>query len=337
MALDADCYTATITKDGNPITTVADRGRYLLTFTANNSKGYYGEKSISIYVMTGLSGNGTKENPYLIGDATDWEKFADNISSGTNAYKYYKLAADITDIETMVGTSEKMFCGTFDGNGKTLSLSMTTDGSEYTAPFRYVNGATIVRLHTTGSVDAGNQKDAAGLIGCSNGTVTITSCRSSVAISSRVNGDGTHAGFMGVLNSGEVTFTDCLFDGSITGAVTTNCGGFVGWRNGTLIFNNCLMAGTMTLISNEGSATFSRNHATKTITCYYRNDYGDDQGTAVGSMTNAELATALGYRWEVSGSDVLPIIDPYNLAWATVSGLESNFMTTAMPLQSAIL
>lgn len=84
----------------------------------------------------------------------------------------------------MVGTSEHKFCGTFLGNGKTLTLNLTTDNSEFTAPFRYVDGATIKDLHTAGNVNGGNQKYATGLIGYSEGTVNITACRSSVAISS---------------------------------------------------------------------------------------------------------------------------------------------------------
>ena len=331
-ALDADCYTATITKDGNAVTTVADKGRYSLTIIGNTSKGYYGGKSINFYVMADLSGSGTQETPYLIDDAADWEKFAANINGGTNADKYYKLTADIVGIESMAGTSTNKFSGTFDGNGKTLTLSLTTVGSENTAPFRYVDGATISRLTTAGYVNGGNQKNATGLIGNSVGTVNITACRSSVAINSSVSGDGTHGGFIGVA-SGTVTFTNCLFDGSITGNNTINCGGFVGWRNGTLTFNNCLMAGTMTLSTTSGSATFNRNGSSTLNTCYYRNDYGGSQGTAVGSMTNAELAAALGSSWEVIGSDVLPIMGDKDLATATISGVSATYNYNGTPIE----
>ena len=338
-ALSADCFTAIITKDGNAVSTVADKGRYTLSILGDNSKGYYGAKNIYFYVMADLSGSGTQESPYLISDAADWEKFAANISSGTNTSGYYQLTADITGVESMAGTSTNRFCGTFDGNGKTLTLSLTTDGSEYTAPFRYVgSGATITRLTTAGYVSAGNQKYATGLIGSSEGTVSITACRSSVAISSdrssESNKDATHGGFIGVQGNGAVTFTNCLFDGSITDAAATNCGGFVGWRsNGTLTFDYCLMAGTMTLSTTDGSATFNRNGSSTATTSYYRTAYGDVQGNAVGTMNNADLATALGSGWEVIGSDVLPIMGDKDLATATISGVSATYNYSGTPIE----
>jgi uncharacterized repeat protein (TIGR02543 family) len=324
--LDADCYTATITKDGNAVTTVTDKGCYTLILTGNNSKGYCGEMSINFYVMAALSGNGTADEPYRIGDIVDWERFAVNINAGTDADKYYKLTADIDDIETMVGTSDHKFCGTFLGGGHTLTLNLTTDGNDYTAPFRYVNGATIKCLHTAGSVNGGNRKFAAGLIGSSEGTVTVASCRSSAAITSSISGDATHGGFIGTA-SGTVTFTNCLFDGSITDATATNCGGFVGWRNGSLTFNNCMMAGTMAISSTNGSATFNRNGSSTLNNCYYKTAYGDVQGTQT-SATGSDLQALLGSGWQVSGSSVVPIMDSNNLVIATVSGIDSYYIRT---------
>ena len=49
--LNADCYTASITKGGTPVTTVTDKGSYILTLTGNNSKGYYGSKSVCFNVL----------------------------------------------------------------------------------------------------------------------------------------------------------------------------------------------------------------------------------------------------------------------------------------------
>ena len=284
-----------------------------------------------------ITGHGTLNDPYVLNTADDWATFANKNNADTywGSNVYVKLS-DTWDnsgsaVTTMVGTSGHKFCGTFLGNAKTLTLNLTTDNSEFTAPFRYVDGATIKFLHTAGTVNGGNQKYATGLIGSSEGTVKITACRSSVAISSNrsseSNKDATHGGFIGVA-SGSVTFTNCLFDGSITDAAATNCGGFVGWRNGSLTFNNCLMAGTMTLSSTSGSATFNRNGSSTLNHCYYKTAYGDVQGTAVGTMTDTELAAALGSGWEVSGNSVVPITDVKNLGSATVSGIRKNYPYT---------
>ena len=227
-----------------------------------------------------------------ISSTEEWNTFASSVNSGTTySGQTVTLAADIT-ITTMAGTSDHKFSGTFNGSGHTLTLNLTTDGSEFTAPFRYAKGATIKFLNTAGTIYGNNQKYATGLIGSTEGTVNITACRSSVAItsdrSSEDNKDATHGGFIGVA-SGTVTFTNCLFDGSITDAAATNCGGFVGWRNGSLTFNSCLMAGTMTLSSTSGSATFNRNNSSNTTlnNCYYKTPIGTAQGT---QATTAELA-----------------------------------------------
>ena len=291
-------------------------------------------------VWATITGSGTKTDPYVLNDAADWATFANQ--DNANTYWGSNVNVKLSDtwdnsssgVTAMVGTDGSRFCGTFDGNGKTLKLALTADGSQITAPFRYVNGATFKFLHTAGSVNGGNQKFASGLIGLSIGTVNIISCRSSVAITSdrssnEIDKDATHGGFIGVPD-GTVTFTNCLFDGSITDAAATNCGGFVGWRNGTLTFNNCLMAGTMTLSSTDGSATFSRNNGEKTTLnhCYYKTSYGTVQGEAVGETSNTTLITSkyLGSGWEISGENVVPIMNQYNVATFTVSGLKNNYL-----------
>ena len=333
--LAADCYVATITKDGNAVTTVTEKGRYTLTITGEGSKGYCGGVSIDIFVMSALGGSGTVDAPYLIGDGADWERFALNISTGTDADKYYQLTADIDGIETMVGTNDHKFSGTFYGGGHTLTLNLTADGSEYTAPFRYVNGATIKCLHTAGTVDGAGQKYASGLIGQSEGAVTVASCRSSVAITSSISGDGTHGGFIGT-SGGTVTFTNCLFDGSISGDGTTNCGGFVGWRNATLTFTNCLMAGTMAISQTDGSALFNRNGSSTLTNCYYdaSKSYGAiaTQGTATDTATAAELQALLGSGWEVNGERVVPVMDVRNLSIATLSDVDTYYIRTGIEI-----
>nr|MCR5138735.1 hypothetical protein [Bacteroidaceae bacterium] len=282
------------------------------------------------YIVTGYSFAGS------IATAEDWDTFAASVSAGANYEGMtVTLVNDIT-VSTMVGTSDHKFSGTFYGGGHTLTLSLTADGSDYTAPFRYVSGATIACLHTAGTVDGAGRMFASGLIGQSEGAVTVASCRSSVAITSSISGDGTHGGFIGT-SGGTVTFTNCLFDGSIAGSNTTNCGGFVGWRNATLTFNNCLMAGTMAISQTDGSALFNRNGSSTLTNCYYdaSKSYGAiaTQGTATAPATAAELQALLGSGWEVSGSSVVPITDVRNLATATISGVDTYYIRTGIEIK----
>ena len=231
-------------------------------------------------------------------------------------------------ITTMAGTEAHPFRGSFNGNGKTLCLSLET-AEQYVAPFRYVENASFHMLHTTGTIRVA-RKDAGGIISLANGTVSLTACRSSVEIISTVSGDGTHGGLVGASNN-SLTFVNCLFDGSISGANTTCCAGFVGWRNNTVIIQNCLMGGTMS-VSATDSATFSRNLGVTVENSYYRSSFGAVQGTAVGDMTNAELAAALGSGWSVVNGEVLPIMNAKDVGGATVSGVDRYVKYTGDPI-----
>ncbi|MBR1444322.1 MAG: InlB B-repeat-containing protein, partial [Firmicutes bacterium] len=290
------------------------------------------ETAATVYAAGTLSGVGTQSSPYLINNAADWETFAESVYNDGTTYEgqYIKLTANIS-VSKMVGTSSNKFKGTFDGAGHTITLDLSTDGGEYTAPFRYVNGAAIKRLHTAGTVNGGNQKYAAGLIGSTDGTVNIVACQSNVTITSNrseeSNKDATHGGFIGVA-SGTVTFNNCFFDGSITDTSATNCGGFVGWRNGTLAFINCLMSGTMSLSSTDGSATFNRNGSSTLNNCYYKTAYGDVQGTQT-SKTGGDLKALLGNGWTVDNNgNAVPDINDNNFYLAEITNVDSSYLLT---------
>lgn len=252
-----------------------------------------------------------------IRSAADWDSFVSNVASGTSySGQTVVLAADLT-VTTMAGDSSHRFSGTFYGGGHTLTLNYTA-AADGCAPFLYLDGATIKGLRVAGSISTG-YKFAAGVAAHCYGDCKIQNCISSVTVTSSVSGDGTHAGFVAVEDSGTLNITNCLFDGSITGGSTTNCGGFVGWRNGTLCFTDCLMAGSMSLSSPSGSATFSRNGATLD-NCYYRTAYGDVQGTQ-SSAEGSALLDLLGSGWALSGSAVVPDMGADNLMLAAIDGV----------------
>lgn len=266
----------------------------------------------------GLSGSGTAAAPYLISSTADWDTFAAAVSGGTTYEgEIVKLTDDISGITTMAGTSDHRFKGTFIGGGHTLTVNYTARGNDC-APFLYIEGATINTLKVAGNISTG-YKYAAGIAAHGYGNSTIKNCWSSVAITSSVNGDGTHAGFVAVQEAGLLGITNCFFDGSITGSSTINCGGLVGWRNATLTFTNCLMAGTMGISQTDGSALFNRNGGSTLANCYYdgNKDYGSitKQGTST-TATGEALREKLSSGWEVSDNKVVPIMSSTNLAIA---------------------
>ena len=278
-----------------------------------------------------IKGAGTSLNPYLIADSLDWVAFADSVTNGVSYDgKYFRMTADIT-VSKMAGLDDKRFMGTFDGGCHTMTLKNLSSSTETCAPFRYVNGATIKNLHTTGTIIAGshssNDKYRSGIVGNSGGRVVIDNCWSSVIITTSINGDGTHGGFVGV-NDGILTITNSLFDGTISGSNTYANSGFVGWTGDhRLVINNCLMAGVMNVKSTNG-ATFARGNSNNTASniivtnSYYVTSYGTIQGTAVGEMTNEDLLGALGSVWEIKDEKVVPVMNYQNLYTATVAGLE---------------
>ena len=283
--------------------------------------------------LWGIDGDadGSSEHPYIITTTAGWFHLAGNVAAGKSySDKYFQLGAGIS-ISTMVGTSDHPFSGHFNGNGNTLDIDIISVG-EYTAPFRYVSGATITGLHTTGTVTT-SHKCATGLVGRHDGDVTISDCRSSVTIASSIYDDGTHGGFAAT-GSGTVTIEGCLFDGVICcniATLTNKCGGFVGWRSGTVNISNSLYAPAavpegkyaIKTDKNDGCATFARNGADIT-NCYYTQTLGDAQGKACHSITAGENVTidglGAGTEYSVSGITAYPTGIKYNDVYYAGSG-----------------
>ena len=286
-----------------------------------------------------------KWNPHpapdlVIHSASEWDDFVNDVNMYRNLYrgKVVKLAADIS-VSTMVGTETCPFCGTFDGDGHTLTVHLNST-EQYLAPFRYADGVTICNLTVAGDITT-SAKFAGGVVAHMTGTSGIAHCISNVTLNSSVNGDGTHGGFIAIVQKGATTITDCLFNGKFLMPNTTDCGGFVGWTdsdNGaTVAINNCFFSATAISVSGN---IFARAHdmSSVTITNSYNNCYsnlfngGQNHYT---SATGAALQALLGDGWEVNGDAVVPKIrgiyeNIVNLTFpdVTVSNATANVTTT---------
>ena len=284
-------------------------------------------------------------DPYPIYTTEQWNLLAERVNSGAyNGYNnyFFKLMADIT-VTTMVGDSRShAFKGIFDGNGHTLTFTYTDNSSsDYCAPFRYINGATIEYLHVAGTIVKSNGKKAGGLVGLAEGDNTITNCRSSVDIQFNKNGDVSSGGFIGELRyGGTTTFTNCLFDGKLQGTNAYKWGGFIGWvakTDGlcTANFNNCLFNPELVSIdvndSDDNSENFARHDGDVNITNSYRKyTIKGTQGTEVpSSWSNEQLRTALGEAWEVKNNQVVPIMTLYLFSGAGNSASSPYLITSA--------
>jgi|GEM_PF-2664134 len=142
----------------------------------------------------------------------------------------YYLTQDVTVSAPLGGGSA--FTGTLDGNGHTVTLSVT-GSSNNAGLFGQIGGSGIVKnLTISGSLSGGNEVGA--LAGSNAGTV------SNVTTSATISGSGTVGGIVGN-NTG--TLTDCSSTGAIS-SVGNNLGGIAGSSSGNLY--HCYSAGTIT-------------------------------------------------------------------------------------------
>ena len=272
-----------------------------------------------------LSGSGTAADPYLIGSDADWETFVSYINDkgGQYRYSYYKLTADI-NVTSMVGKNDdtNAFKGIFDGNGHTMTLNLTTDGSSnFFAPFRYVGGSTFKRLHIAGKITS-NSYYVASLVGHHRwSTLNIYNCWSSVDIVCTKKTDNSfNAGFVGYSYDSNININNCRFDGSLQGAETGGWSGFVGQRisnSSSTNISNCLFAPTQLTVATNNSNTFAYNSYVITNS-YYTKLLGKAQGTAVGTMADSELLNSLGKGWEKRGDKIVPVFDIKNLSTGSI-------------------
>ena len=150
---------------------------------------------------------------YLISEPGELAWLARLINGGIDAKDHTnakaKLTADLdfsayTDYNwTPIGTADKPFGGTFDGNSHTIS-GLKSSGADHAGLFGYADGAAISKLIVKGCYFSGKESAAAmcGSVGA-NG-VTFDSCGS---YDNKLTGTST-AGFAGA-SDGEVTLNRC--------------------------------------------------------------------------------------------------------------------------------
>ena len=235
------------------------------------------------------------DNYFTIRTAEDWETFINNASNYSG--KTVQLATDdiIVTAGTMV-TSDNPFKGTFDGGGHTITCNIDNAGTagdvRYigTAPFSYIQDATIKNLKVTGTVKGGNH--CAGLVGLAAGTNTITNCEVDVYVTCSSTNCG---GILGHGQSSATTITNCLYSGSITGG-TAAVGIICGWSDsgGSTTITNCLANGTYTT---TGTVEMIKGNGTNSATnCHQKNN-----------ESTSDLVSTLGSdNWEVSGNYAVP-------------------------------
>lgn len=123
-------------------------------------------------------GSGTSSDPYIISDATELRKLADDVESGkTYRDEYFKMTADVIINRNVLNSSGSLngseasleqwkpigkgatpFCGTFDGNGHTISgIYINKEQRDSLGLFGYLAG-TLMNLTLDDSYINGNNR-----------------------------------------------------------------------------------------------------------------------------------------------------------------------------------
>ncbi|MCR5013230.1 MAG: fibronectin type III domain-containing protein, partial [Bacteroidales bacterium] len=219
-----------------------------------------------------------------------WDQFVSHWNNDDHFTSTTITLMDDISVSTMVGTGDIPFTGTFDGNGHTITVDLTAT-EQYTAPFRFINDATILNLKVDGTINDDGNKFCAGFAADCYGNNTFTNCVSDVTINGTIEGDGTHGGFIAV-NHGSISsdplattiFNGCAFTGKLLGTATNQCGGFCGWSEyydpnyAQTTFNNCVFAPQEVTMGTTGCATFARRRNANYMTinnCYFMQDFND--------------------------------------------------------------
>ena len=254
---------------------------------------------------TTLQGAGTPEQPYKIGSLEDWNTFVCWTHRGAGTGIYYKLTADVGVPETPVmataASEVQPFCGTFDGDGRTLTVEIN-DTQSGTAPFRDIKGAEILNLNVKGRVFG--RTHAAGLVGFSHlqpgKTNLIDNCLVNVDVANTMDGGNCHIG--GVVGHGlssMLEIRNTVFSGTLSNT-GSYAGGLQGWSDdNNLTIKNCISTGTFVGSATDGFHPVAiKNVGSNVIAseegCYYTSDpslTNDGYISIAGTKAAAEPST----------------------------------------------
>ncbi len=238
-----------------------------------DTDGYWTDEDYVSETAPDLSGN-----IYTIDNASELAWIADQVNNSHKSFSgdIFVLSQDI-DLSghfwEPIGTLNYLFCGTFDGNGHTISNMTIGTPSSRESAFRYVgffgaiDYATIENLRLTNvSIYSYNSSlsEIGGITGyCRNST--MSQCYVGGTINSEGDGDPHYMGgltgyvfsttidnsqancsivaennfatigvLVGEVSKSDVTITNCYSEGNLSGSGAMYAGGLVGWALGTI-------------------------------------------------------------------------------------------------------
>lgn len=238
-----------------------------------------------------LSGSGTAEEPYLITSAEDFAAITSSNNSG-----YFKLTSDIT-VTKPCGTT---FRGTFDGDGRTVTLQLDVTSGNAGLFAKTGSGAVIknviVDANVTSSVYSYTSQyyGVAGLVGYVDGKTTIDHC----GVTGTVKGTSTSSSYAAYIGGLIGVISDkCEITNSYVSATVENAnkyngsytGGFLGRTSSTytLSVTDCYASGNVTAAGGRAGGFTGYVYCSNSNKHTYENCYAAGTVQATGASSNA--------------------------------------------------
>ena len=242
-----------------------------------------------------------------------------------------------------------------------------------------VNGK-ITNCWTTGKIASGSylEKNIGGIVGVTLRKCTISGCYSTATLTGNFTNSGgyyedpnpanwpfdTIGGIVGARFDGNLTVTDCWFDGKIVvNSLQAAVGGIVGYTDdqlGSGTVNNCMVTTTDMGVDKDGNTCWVAYALGGTVeNCYWPNDekaydpspLEADQGTAVSDFTSADVLAGLktnagaGVEWVAGIGHPTFVWDDNNIpadytavdaAIASTATLDSSLYTNYSAVEDSI-
>ena len=238
----------------------------------------------------------------------------------------------------------------------------------------------ITNCWTSGSIYSGSkiEKNIGGIVGVTMQGCTISGCYSTATLTGNFTNSekyytepdpadwpfDTIGGIVGARFDGNLTVTDCWFDGKIVvNSITAAVGGIVGYTDdilGSGTVNNCMVTTTDIGVDNDGNTYWVACALDGTVeNCYWPNDVkaydpsplAEEQGTAISDFTSADVLDGLktnasaGVEW-VAGighptfvwddNNILADYTAVEAAIARATALDSSLYTNYSAVEDAI-
>lgn len=245
-----------------------------------------------------LSGDGSKDSPYIIDDSADLKAFRDKVNSGDREI-CAKLTNDIdlkgeewTPIGGNDGFTTSYYAGTFDGNSKTVSNFTIDAAYNYAGFFSYVKGD-VLNLSIKEATVNSSKNNAGGIAGTIiDGSIKNCLFDGSVNTTASNGYAGGIAGYLGNTKTTSPQISNCVNYGRITAKYA---GGITSYAKYAKTIENCYNMGEISGKSRTGGIVGQNMNGVSVENCY---SAGTLSGTGIGGIAGWNGVSITNCFWE---------------------------------------